>query len=93
MKHERLREIDLRNNIIDDIEVFETHKLKLLQCVYLSYNNFDVKNKRFEKAIERMKNELIEYELEPEEEGENVIKEEEKEEEPLGESNQNKINE
>ena len=61
-----LREIDLRNNKIDDIEVFEKHRLKFLQCLYLTFNDFNVKDKRFEKAVERLKNELIEYEFVPE---------------------------
>ena len=60
-----LREIDLRNNKIKNINVFESHKLDFLQCLYLSYNDFDINDKKFEKAIQKIKA-LIEYELEPE---------------------------
>ena len=67
-KYDYLRELDLRNNNIDNIEVFADIKLEFLQCLYLSYNKFDPKNKKFEKAIEKMKKELVEYELEPEKE-------------------------
>ena len=35
-----------------------------MQCLYLSYNEFNLEDKKFEKAIEKIK-ELIEYELEP----------------------------
>ena len=38
-----LRELDLRNNKIDDINAFANHKLEFLQCLYLSYNDFDPK--------------------------------------------------
>ena len=69
-----LREIDLRNNRIDDIEVFEKHRLKFLQCLYLTYNDFNVNDKRFEKAVERLKKELIEYEFVPEDAIENEEK-------------------
>ena len=62
-KFEFLREIDLRNNSIEDIGVFEKHQLPFLQCLYLTYNKFDINDKKFEKAIERIKKELIEYEL------------------------------
>jgi hypothetical protein len=65
-KMDYLRELDLRNNKIDDINAFANHKLEFLQCLYLSYNDFDPKDKKFDKAVERMKKELIEYELEPE---------------------------
>ena len=65
-KMDYLREIDLRNNKIDDINAFAEHKLEFLQCLYLSYNDFDPKDKKFDKAVERMKKELMEYELEPE---------------------------
>ena len=73
-----LREIDLRNNKIDDIEVFEKHRLKFLQCLYLTFNDFNVKDKRFEKAVERLKNELIEYEFVPEDAKEIEAKDENK---------------
>ena len=59
-----LRELDLRNNQIKNIDIFEKHKLDFLQCLYLSYNEFNLEDKKFEKAIEKIK-ELIEYELEP----------------------------
>ena len=44
-KFKNLRLIDLRNNKIDNIDVFQaygTEKLNVLQCIYLSGNNFDI---------------------------------------------------
>ena len=64
-KMDYLREVDLRNNKIESIEVFATHKLEFLQCLYLSYNAFDPKDKKFDAAIKKMKESLIEYEIEP----------------------------
>jgi hypothetical protein len=93
IKMDYLRELDLRNNKIDNIEVFATHKLAFLQCLYLSYNDFDPNNKKFEKAVEKMKKELIEYELFPEQEesklnneNENEQKENENPNQIVGES-------
>ena len=86
---EYLREIDLRNNRIDDIEVFEKHKLKMLQCLYLTYNDFNSTDKRFEKVIKKLRDELIESEFSPEDAKEEDVQDQDQDQDQEQEQVQN----